>query len=133
MRYFGRDLVVFRGADGRARVLDAICPHLGAHLGVNSRVEGDTVVCPFHAWRFDGKGMCVQIPGVERIPPGARVQAWPTVEVNGAIFAWYHDQRTPPAFEIPLLPMADSDEVGRADLSLGGGADACARDERESL
>ena len=31
--YFERELVVWRGEDGAPRVLDAYCPHLGAHLG----------------------------------------------------------------------------------------------------
>ena len=34
VHYFGRDLVLFRGEDGKAVCLDAYCPHLGAHLGV---------------------------------------------------------------------------------------------------
>ncbi|MCI0636438.1 MAG: Rieske 2Fe-2S domain-containing protein, partial [Actinobacteria bacterium] len=29
--YLGRDLALFRAGDGRARVFDAHCPHLGAH------------------------------------------------------------------------------------------------------
>ena len=33
IHYFGQDLVLFRGRDGAARVLDAYCPHVGAHLG----------------------------------------------------------------------------------------------------
>ena len=32
----GRELVAFRDAEGTARVLDAFCPHLGAHLGQSS-------------------------------------------------------------------------------------------------
>ena len=31
--YFGKDLVLWRGEDGRARVIDAYCKHLGAHMG----------------------------------------------------------------------------------------------------
>ena len=34
VQYFGKQLVVFRGEDGIAHVLDAYCAHLGAHLGV---------------------------------------------------------------------------------------------------
>ena len=33
LRYMGQDLVVWRGGDGRARMLDAHCRHLGAHMG----------------------------------------------------------------------------------------------------
>jgi hypothetical protein len=42
LTYLGRDLVLFRGEDGVARVFDAHCPHLGAHLGVGGRVCGDS-------------------------------------------------------------------------------------------
>lgn len=101
VRAFGRDLVVFRGEDGAAHVLDAICPHLGAHLGVASRVVGNTLECPFHAWRFDGAGACVDIPYVKVIPLKARVDCWPVREVNGAIAVWYHPRKEPPSFELP--------------------------------
>jgi nitrite reductase/ring-hydroxylating ferredoxin subunit len=33
IHYCGEDLVLFRTRSGHARVLDAFCPHLGAHLG----------------------------------------------------------------------------------------------------
>src|SRR5690606_2252178 len=32
LRYFGRELVAFRGESGKPSVIDAHCPHLGAHL-----------------------------------------------------------------------------------------------------
>src|SRR5437773_202151 len=72
LRYFGRDLVLFRGEDGAARVLDAHCPHLGAHLGYGGKVEGCAIRCPFHAWKFDGQGTCIEVPYASKIPPKAR-------------------------------------------------------------
>ena len=69
LRYFGRDLVIWRGEDGRARMLDAHCRHLGAHMGHGGRVVGELLECPFHAWRYDGHGVVAQIPYAERIPP----------------------------------------------------------------
>ncbi|MFI8461771.1 Rieske 2Fe-2S domain-containing protein [Kitasatospora sp. NPDC085464] len=36
----------------RVRVLDASCPHRGAHLGHGGRREGDCLVCPFHGKRI---------------------------------------------------------------------------------
>lgn len=104
VRYFGRDLVVLRGEDGTARVFDAHCPHLGAHLGHGGRVEGDGVRCPFHGWRFDGAGACVEIPYAKRIPPKAKLRAWDVVERNGLVFAWRHAQDAPPSWEIPEIP-----------------------------
>src|SRR5690606_36915397 len=62
VRYFDRDLVLWRTEAGEARVWDAHCPHLGAHLGYGGTVEGETLRCPFHHFRFDGQGRCVEVP-----------------------------------------------------------------------
>ncbi|MEN3271267.1 MAG: hypothetical protein V7636_28, partial [Actinomycetota bacterium] len=40
IEYFGKELVLFRTEAGEAVVLDAHCPHLGAHLGYGGTVEG---------------------------------------------------------------------------------------------
>jgi nitrite reductase/ring-hydroxylating ferredoxin subunit len=104
LRYFGRELVALRGGDGVARVFDAYCPHLGAHLGHGGRVEGDGVRCPFHGWRFDGAGACVEIPYARRIPPKARLRAWPVVERNGLVFVWRHAEGAPPSWDVPDVP-----------------------------
>jgi nitrite reductase/ring-hydroxylating ferredoxin subunit/putative sterol carrier protein len=89
LHYFGRDLIAFRESSGRARVIDAYCPHLGAHLGHGGTVEGDCVRCPFHGWRFDGEGQCVEVPYADRIPPKASIDAWPTLEQDGLVFVFY--------------------------------------------
>jgi nitrite reductase/ring-hydroxylating ferredoxin subunit len=104
LQYFGKDLVLFRGEDGKARVLDAFCPHLGAHLGYGGLVRENTIRCPFHAWRFDGEGRCVDVPYANKIPPLAKLDAWPVCEVNGLIMVWHHMEGRPPAFELPVLP-----------------------------
>ena len=62
LHYFGRDLVLFRNEEGEAGLLDAYCPHLGAHLGKGGKVEGDSIRCPFHAWQFRPDGYCSKIP-----------------------------------------------------------------------
>jgi len=104
IRYLGHDLVLFRGQDGKAAVLDAYCPHLGAHLGVGGTVVDNTIRCPFHSWRFDCTGKCVEVPYAKRIPPKAETRSWPVCEVNGRIFVWHHAEGAPPDFEIPKIP-----------------------------
>jgi nitrite reductase/ring-hydroxylating ferredoxin subunit len=111
--YFGRDLVLYRGADGVARVVDAHCSHLGAHLAVGGRVEEGCLRCPFHGWLFDGDdGRCVEIPygEGERIPPKARTRAYPVVERNGLIWAWHHARQEPPFYDVPTVPELDDPE-----------------------
>lgn len=63
----GEQLAVFRGQDGKAYVLDAYCPHLGANLAVGGRVVGSCIECPFHGWQFQGNdGKCVRVPYAEK-------------------------------------------------------------------
>jgi len=68
------------------------------------------VRCPFHGWRFDANGTCVEIPHCERIPPAARLRGWGMVERNEMIFAWHHAEEKPPSWEVPVIH-----EVGDAD------------------
>jgi phenylpropionate dioxygenase-like ring-hydroxylating dioxygenase large terminal subunit len=110
LRYFGRDLVLFRTEAGQAHVLDAHCPHLGAHLGYGGVVKDGCIRCPFHAWRFDGNGACVEVPYAPRVPPRARVRPWTLREVNGLLLVWHHLAGEAPTFEVPALP-----EVGSPD------------------
>lgn len=100
LRYFGRELVAFRGDGGAAHVFDAHCPHLGAHLGVGGRVEGDGIRCPFHGWRFDGLGCLAEVPGLERTPSGVRAKSYPVQERNGFLHVWFHAQGAAPAYDV---------------------------------
>ena len=107
--YFGRDLILFRTQSGDACVLDAYCPHLGAHLGYNGEVVSDTVRCPFHHWQFDTSGTCVDIPYCKgKIPAKAKIKSWTVEEKNQMIYLWFHPEDEPPQFDIPLLPMDES-------------------------
>jgi len=108
VHYLEQDLVVFRGDDGVARVFDAHCPHLGAHLGVGGRVCGDGIACPFHGWRFDGGGRLVEVPGVDRLPRTA-ARAWEVCERNGRIFVWHHAEGTPPSYEVSAYRTNEGD------------------------
>ena len=104
VRYLDRDLVVFRGEDGAARVFDAHCPHLGAHLGVGGTVCGTGIRCPFHAWRFEGDGRLVEVPDLD-VPPRVSARAWLTREVNGRVLVWHAADGALPTYE--PLPYRD--------------------------
>jgi len=98
LEYFGKPLVVYRTGAGEARVIDAHCPHLGAHLGFGGAVVGETVRCPFHHWRFGADGKCVDIPYAQRIPPQAKIGVWPTCESTDSSLSGITASRSrPPA------------------------------------
>lgn len=103
LHYFGEDLVLFRGENGVAGLLEAYCPHLGAHLG-DGRVDGGSLRCPFHEWAFNPEGACTDVPYAKRIPPRAAsagcMRSYPVVERNQVIWAWYHPNNEAPLFEV---------------------------------
>jgi len=101
LQYLGRELVAFRGDDGAARVFDAHCPHLGAHLGFGGRVCGDGISCPFHGWRFDGDGRLAEVPRLGRRPPRVQAHAWEVRERDGRVFVWHHAGGAGPAYDVP--------------------------------
>ncbi len=107
-RRFGRELVLFRGENGTAGVLEAHCPHLGAHLGQGGRVDRGALRCPMHGFRFDAAGACLSTPYADgRVPPGARAGALHAREWNGAVLAWHDGLGRPPLWELPELEPAD--------------------------
>ncbi|MGW6300700.1 Rieske 2Fe-2S domain-containing protein [Peribacillus butanolivorans] len=110
MRYFSEDLVCFRGESGKLYLMDAHCPHLGAHLGVGGCVENDNIRCPFHGWVWDCDGKNIEIPYSEKINRAKSIKTWEVREVNEQILTWYDSEGKPPAWEPPQLPETiDSD------------------------
>lgn len=59
VEHAGRELAVFLlGEPPRAIVIDNACPHASGNLS-GGQVEGNTVDCPWHHWKFDlGTGVC---------------------------------------------------------------------------
>jgi phenylpropionate dioxygenase-like ring-hydroxylating dioxygenase large terminal subunit len=99
LEYFGRDLVAFRTEGGEAVVADAHCPHMGAHLGYGGRVDGESIRCPFHAWRFDTGGACIDVPySTAAQPPRVCIATYPVVETNGLVHVWFSAAGTPPSW-----------------------------------
>lgn len=122
LRYFDQDLVAFRTESGFARVLDAHCPHMGAHLGygihenagAGAAVVGESIVCPFHGWQYNGEGRCTHIPYASNLPPRVArdeevIRPWHVREINQCILVWYHPQGVEPIFEPEPVAEASAD------------------------
>jgi len=102
MKYFGHELVAFRGDDGTLGVLDAYCRHMGAHLGYESKVHGNCVACPYHGWQWDTDGNNTLVPYQER-PTRAKQRKWHTVEQYGLIWMWHDPTGGPPRDEFHVV------------------------------
>lgn len=113
IRFFGKDLICWRGEDGEAHVQDAYCAHLGANIGCGGFVKENTVVCPFHHWRYDGDGRNVEIPYRDSPQRAAKLTTLPVIEANGEIYAWYSETGEEPSWMPPVLPEASDDSFLR--------------------
>ena len=89
IRILGEHLALYRGESGKAHVVANECRHRLTRLSTGW-VEGDTIRCRYHGWRYDESGQCVEQPA-EPKPFCASVQklaSYPTHEAHGFIFAY---------------------------------------------
>jgi phthalate 4,5-dioxygenase oxygenase subunit len=101
VRLLGQDLVLFKDAQGAWGLLDRDCPHRGADLSFG-RHEGDGLRCPFHGWKFDVGGACLETPAEpagSKLCERVRQRSYPVLERSGILFAWMGDEGgAPPPF-----------------------------------
>jgi phenylpropionate dioxygenase-like ring-hydroxylating dioxygenase large terminal subunit len=105
VRLLGQDLVLFRNTQGQFGLIDRPCPHRGADLAF-ARHEGDGLRCPFHGWKFDVSGQCVDTPAEpigSRLCSRIRQRSYPVIERSGVLMAWLG----PEGVEPPPLPAMD--------------------------
>ena len=110
IRYFGKDLVMYRGESGTPYIVDAYCPHMGAHLAKNTtsyivrdgeQAVGESIRCPFHGWQFGPDGVCNHIPYSDFIPKAAKLGTYPVVERAGVIWMWHDPEGLEPDVDLP--------------------------------
>jgi 5,5'-dehydrodivanillate O-demethylase len=60
-------------------------------------VEGDSIRCRYHGWKYDGTGQCVEQPGEDGSFAGkVKISSYPTKEYLGLIFAFLGEGEPPP-------------------------------------
>jgi vanillate O-demethylase monooxygenase subunit len=104
----GEPILLYRTEDGRAVALADRCVHRRFPLSQKpSRLDGDRVVCGYHGFTYGTDGVCVSVPGQQRIPRTARLAAYPVVEQDAFIWVWVGD-REPGDSLPPRAPWLDS-------------------------
>jgi 5,5'-dehydrodivanillate O-demethylase len=109
VRLLGENLVVFRmpPANGelqpRYGLVGRHCPHRLAAL-TYGKVDQEGIRCPYHGWKFDAAGRCLEQPAEPRestYKDRIRHVAYPVQKLSGLLFAYLGPA---PA---PLLPRWD--------------------------
>jgi 5,5'-dehydrodivanillate O-demethylase len=95
LRIMAEDFTLYRAEDGTPHVVGPRCAHRGMSLAPGW-VEGDSIRCFYHGWRFDGAGQCVEQPA-ERPPFCHKISipSYPTREYLGLIFAYLGEGNAP--------------------------------------
>ncbi len=132
--YFGRDFALYRGQSGKPVMLDAYCAHMGTHLTASKsamivvngqQIEGDSIRCPYHAWRYGPDGHVDDIPYHDGpCPKSASIRSYPVRDVMGCVMMWFDPNGGEPEFEPPYVDMWDDpacvhwnlDHLGQIDI-----------------
>ena len=102
-------LIAFRDTLGRYGLIDEFCAHRGVSLWF-ARNEECGLRCPYHGWKYDYTGQCIEVPS-EPEESGfcrkIRLKGYPLIERGGVL--WTHmgaaERRPPlPEWEFAMVP-----------------------------
>lgn len=95
----GTKIVVWALGGGQYAALEDRCAHRSAALS-KGWVDQGAVVCPYHGWAYDGKGVCLRIPQRPEAGPSKQpvVKSFACTERYGHVWV---------ALEEPLAPIPD--------------------------
>jgi nitrite reductase/ring-hydroxylating ferredoxin subunit len=111
VKLLGESLVCFRDSNGKIGLIDEFCAHRGVSLWFG-RNEDCGLRCPYHGWKYDVTGQCVDLPSEGNAGPmrsRMRLKSYPCLELGGAVWTYMGPpelQPAPPAVEWANVPPA---------------------------
>ena len=88
--FLEKPVVIYRGESGQYIALDDRCCHRAAPLSLG-RIEGDCIRCMYHGMKYNADGVCIEIPGQDRIGSTHKVRKYPLVEKGHLLWIWMGD------------------------------------------
>ena len=86
VRLLGEDFTLFRGESGTPYLLSFRCAHRGMQLSPGW-IEGESIRCFYHGWKYDGTGQCVEQPAEPKpFSQKVSIPAYPTEDYLGLIW-----------------------------------------------
>ena len=106
-------LVAFRDTAGRYGLIDEFCAHRRVSLWFG-RNEAHGLRCPYHGWKYDVTGQCVEVPS-EPVESGfcakIRLKSYPLVKIGDVLWTYMgpsEHQPPLPEWEFATVPAAQS-------------------------
>ncbi len=113
LNIFGEKLLLYRGHSNQVYCISAHCPHMGAHLK-EGKIEGDSIRCGFHGWKFSGDGICTGIPcGKNKLDPKhiPKRSSYLTTEKYGMIWINSDPDAKLENSPVPYFPVFENTET----------------------
>src|SRR6476620_11575933 len=105
-------LIAFRDTTGRYGLIDEFCAHRGVSLWFG-RNEDCGLRCPYHGWKYDVTGQCMEIPSEQDPENGfakkVKLTSYPLVELGGILWTYMgpsENQPPLPEWEFATVPLA---------------------------
>src|SRR5918999_331123 len=104
VKLLGERLVAFRDTQGRIGLIDEFCAHRGVSLWFG-RNEECGLRCPYHGWKYDVTGQCVDVPSEpdeSGFSKKIKLKNYPLVERGGVLWTYMgppEKQPPPPEWE----------------------------------
>ena len=102
-------LLAFRDSDGRLGLIDEFCAHRGVSLWFG-RNEEKGLRCPYHGWKYDVTGQCIDVPSEPEESGYCRkikLKSYPLIERGGVLWTYMgpSDRQPPlPEWEFATVP-----------------------------
>ncbi len=113
-------LIAFRDTNGRYGLMDEFCAHRGVSLWFG-RNEECGLRCPYHGWKYDVTGQCIDMPSEPEDSGFARkvkLKSYPLIERGGVL--WWTFRLAAPGAAVPLVPLIAFVQVGAPRAGIGG-------------
>ena len=103
IRVMGDEFTLYRSATGLPRITSSRCAHRRTRLHTGF-VEGESIRCLYHGWRYDESGQCVEQPAeTDPFCEKVRIATYPTQDYLGLVFGYFGDSPVPPFPRFPDL------------------------------
>ena len=98
VKLLGEAMIAFRDSDGRHGLMEEFCAHRRVSLWFGRNEEGG-LRCPYHGWKYDVTGQCLEIPSEPEesdFCKSIKLQAYPLIKVGDVLWTHMGDEQNRP-------------------------------------
>src|SRR5713101_5436969 len=99
VKLLGECLLAFRDTKGRLGLIEEFCAHRGVSLWFG-RNEENGIRCPYHGWKYDVTGQCVDLPSEPEesgVRKGIKLKSYAAIERGDVVWIYMGPPELKPA------------------------------------